>query len=338
MSGVWKPLWGFAWPLAGAAALFGATPAHAQQEAAAEALFDRGLAEMQARHFDVACPAFAESQRLDPRAGTLFTLAECERLWGKIASASAHYAEYLRLVDAMPATLRPKHGARAAIARKEKAAIEPSIPKLSLVLRGKTSSGVRVTRDGFELGAASLGTALPVDPGEHVLTTQMLGAPPIETRVTVAKGESKTVELDVQAAPAEPTLPPLSSTDLRSPEPPDHAHRVVPTWAWIAGIGGLAAIGGSIAFTVAHMNVRNAVAERCPDGTCDEPGLADAYRASWNRDLALSLTFGALGAAGVGLAAVGFVRTYGAPKATEAVTFVPWATKGAGGAVVLGHF
>ncbi|MDI1450289.1 hypothetical protein [Polyangium sp. 6x1] len=328
------------WPLCVAPVLLGARSAHAQQEAAAEALFDRGLAEMQARHFDMACPAFAESQRLDPRAGTLFTLAECERLWGKIASASTHYAEYLRLVQAMPAALRQKHDARAAIARKEKAAIEPAIPKLTLVLPGKTPVSVRVMRDGFELGAASLGTALPVDPGEHVLTTQMPGAPPVETRVTVSKGESKTVELDPQAkaGPTKPELPPLTTGPVGSPEPADHAYRLAPTWAWIAGIGGLAALGGSIAFSVAHANVRHTVATRCPDGTCDEPGLAAEYRQRWNRDLGLAVGFGVVSAIGIGLGAVGFVQTYRDAKTAAAMTLVPWAAKDAGGAFVVGHF
>ena len=346
MARVRKPFGASTWPslLAGAAALLGATLAstfaHAQQDAAAaEALFDKGLAEMQAGHFDAACPAFAESQRLDPRAGTLFTLAECERLSGKIASAFAHYAEYLRLFEGMPPALRQKHEERAALARKERASLEPTIPRLTLVLPKTAPPRVRVTRDGLELGAASLGTALPVDPGEHVLTTQVPDAPPVEQRVTVAKGEAKTVELDVRVAgapqsPEPPAIPP-TPPPIPTPEP---TGRDVPTWAWIAGIGGLAAIGGSVTFTVLHMNVRRAVADRCPDGTCDTPGLAQEYRASWDRDLGLAIGFGALGALGLGAAVTGIVGAGGKTKAPEAVTLVPWATKSAGGATLVGRF
>src|ERR1700724_1365517 len=41
----------------------------------AAALFDRGLADMQAHRYATACPELAESYRLDPHAGGLFTLA-----------------------------------------------------------------------------------------------------------------------------------------------------------------------------------------------------------------------------------------------------------------------
>src|SRR5438477_5379956 len=73
------------------------TRALAQDLAAAEALFNKGLADMQAGHYDTGCPSIAESYRLDPRPGTLFTLAECEAKGGKLATAVARYEDYLQL-------------------------------------------------------------------------------------------------------------------------------------------------------------------------------------------------------------------------------------------------
>jgi len=49
-----------------------------QDSAASEALFNKGVGDMEAGNYQSACPALAESNRLDPRAGTLFALAECE--------------------------------------------------------------------------------------------------------------------------------------------------------------------------------------------------------------------------------------------------------------------
>ena len=69
--------------------------AAAQDLAAAEALFSKGLADMEAGRYDAACPAIGESYRLDPRGGTLFTLAECEAKAGKIATAVARYDDAL---------------------------------------------------------------------------------------------------------------------------------------------------------------------------------------------------------------------------------------------------
>ena len=63
----------------------------------AEVLFEDGVRLMKAGQFDEACPKIAESQRLEPRPGTLFTLAECLANDGKIATALARYEEYLRV-------------------------------------------------------------------------------------------------------------------------------------------------------------------------------------------------------------------------------------------------
>src|SRR4051794_16280293 len=71
------------------------TAAAAQDIAAAEALFESGLADMQAGRYETGCKALAESQRIDPRGGTLFTLATCEARWGRIATAVTRFGDYL---------------------------------------------------------------------------------------------------------------------------------------------------------------------------------------------------------------------------------------------------
>ena len=50
-------------------ALAWSLPAAAQDIASAETLFNRGLAEMEAGHYEIGCKAIAESQRLDPAGG-----------------------------------------------------------------------------------------------------------------------------------------------------------------------------------------------------------------------------------------------------------------------------
>ena len=56
---------------------------------------------MLAGRYDTGCPELAESYRLDPAPGTLFTLAECERKGGNIATALARYDDYLQLFNRM---------------------------------------------------------------------------------------------------------------------------------------------------------------------------------------------------------------------------------------------
>jgi hypothetical protein len=67
-----------------------AAPAAAGDKETAKGLFDRGIDQMEAGHYDKACPDIAESYRLDPQPGTLFTLAECEVKRGRLATAVAH--------------------------------------------------------------------------------------------------------------------------------------------------------------------------------------------------------------------------------------------------------
>src|SRR5690606_15567731 len=84
------------------ACLLAERPAGAQDIAAAEALFDKGVADMKAGRHETGCKAIAESQRLDPRPGTLFTLATCEAAWGRIATAVSRYGDYLAVYARLP--------------------------------------------------------------------------------------------------------------------------------------------------------------------------------------------------------------------------------------------
>ena len=64
-----------------------ARSALAQDVAAADALFNKAIVDMDAGRYDAACPALTESHRLDPRSGTLFAVATCNAKAGKIATA-----------------------------------------------------------------------------------------------------------------------------------------------------------------------------------------------------------------------------------------------------------
>lgn len=179
-----------------------ASEAAAEDVAAAKALFSEGLELMQAGNFEKGCPALRESYRLDPRIGTLFTLAECEAKWGRIATAVAHYSNFLTQVAAMPQGQRIKQKEREKIAQDKKDELSPQVPELTLKLPADAPQGTVVKRNGVTLAAPSMGVALPVDPGEHVITTQAPGGEVTETKVTIEKGKQVTVDLVV--APPEP--------------------------------------------------------------------------------------------------------------------------------------
>src|SRR5207237_8111869 len=104
-----------------------------------------------------ACARFSESVRLDPAAGSFLNLADCEERAGKLASALAHFQaarDRLRSDDY-----------RVAFVGERIARLDPRVPRLTVVLREGATEGVTILRDETPLGAASLGVALPVDPG-----------------------------------------------------------------------------------------------------------------------------------------------------------------------------
>jgi hypothetical protein len=286
-------------------------PAAAQDVASAEALFNRGLEEMNAGHFDAGCPALGESYRLDPRPGTLFTLAECEAKRGRVATAVTRYGDYLALFARLPPDAQAKQKGREKIAAEKKAALSAEVPLLTLSLPKGAPPGTVVKRDAVVLGDASLGVALPVDPGEHVVTTQTPdGGPPTEQRITIAKREKKQITLEVKgvesAAPgapkASPTALPAESATLPSAPQPDAGGSGRRTGAFIAGGVGVAALAlGGITGGLA-IRKKATVDSHCEGALCDHEGklAGDAGK----RFATMSTIGFGLGIAGLGTAAV----------------------------------
>ncbi|APR80132.1 Hypothetical protein A7982_05479 [Minicystis rosea] len=198
-----------------------------QDLAAAEALFNKGLADMEAGRFDTACPAIGESYRLDPRGGTLFTLAECEAKAGKIATAVARYEDYLQFFSRLEPKKQKQQLGREKIAMEQKQALNQDVPLLTLVLPPNAPPDAHVLRDGVDLARPAMGIALPVDPGEHVIVVQIPGQPPTEQRITIAKREKKTlpIEIKIQVKKAEPPPPPEPPKVVEPIEPPPRAAR-----------------------------------------------------------------------------------------------------------------
>src|ERR1700685_1939228 len=79
--------------VAALAGIAGSTIAHADDSAAAQALFDQAKKAMAAHRYADACPKLEESLRLEEGVGTLLNLADCYEHEGKLASAWSKYIE-----------------------------------------------------------------------------------------------------------------------------------------------------------------------------------------------------------------------------------------------------
>lgn len=257
-----------------------------QERAAAEMLFQESKKLMNAGKVPDACRKLEESQKLDPRAGTLITLAVCHRKEGRIATAWVEFREALALAK--------KAGRldRVALAQKELNDIEPKLPRLAVsVPKASAVAGLVVRRDGEEIGAALWDTAVPIDPGEHSFEASAPGRKSWRSKAEIREGEEKRVTVPVLEV-----LPPPPA--VSSAPPPKPRPR---TAAWIAGSVGLAAIGVGTYFGVQAISKRGSSDEHCHGALCDPQGveLNDQARAYANVS---NVAFG-VGILGIGVAA-----------------------------------
>ena len=215
------------------------SPPTAENAARAQGLFDDGVADMLAGRYERGCALLSQSHRIDPKAGTLFTLAECYARAGKTASAVRHYALYLTLYELMTTEQSRAHSERAAVARAERNKLNREVPRLEIHWGGRAPAGAQVILDGAPLDAVRIGRALSVDPGQHVIEFSN-GSGSMSTRqVSIEPNQSLRVDL-----PAPDNGGALRETIADSPQESGSSQR---TWAYIVGgLGITGVIVGSV--------------------------------------------------------------------------------------------
>lgn len=242
--------------VAGVLALALALPATARaadprEQQLAQALFDEGRQLMEAKRYAEACPKLAESQRLDPGGGTLLNLAVCHEKEGKVASAQAE------LQDALSLALRDGRKDRQELARERLAAVEPKVPRVSVVVAPEADvDGLEVKLDGLVLRRAAWGVATPVDPGLHRVEATAPGLRAFRIDVPIDLAERKSVRVPALSAsgvaspPAVVTAEPASVAATPAPVEKVRANPLFYVAVGVAVVGGVvAAVTGELAFS-----------------------------------------------------------------------------------------
>ena len=226
----------------------------------AEALFQDGRDLLEKGQYTEACAKFAASQRVEPKLGTLLNLATCHEHEGQTATAWAEF------VEAAARAERAEDTERVAFAHEHAANLEKQLARI--VIASDAEAGAALTLDGTSLEPSALGTAVPVDPGAHVLAATATGKQPWRTTFTVVAGPSET-RLDI------PPLVPVPRLGLDTPLPAplsnEHASRKLPGWVAIA-IGAVGIGVGSYA-GIRALSLRPAAQRECPTDTCAQSGL-----------------------------------------------------------------
>ena len=117
--------------------------AGAQEQAAAEALFQDARQLMQDGKFAEACPKLVDSDKLDPAVGTLLYLGECYEKNGQTASA---WATFQAAAEAAHKAAQPE---RARVASDRASALFGKLSKITItVAAARRAPGLEVKRDG----------------------------------------------------------------------------------------------------------------------------------------------------------------------------------------------
>ncbi|WP_438004731.1 preprotein translocase subunit TatA [Sorangium sp. So ce321] len=296
----------------------------------AQALFEQGLAAAEAHDCPRAIPLFRKSQETYPARGTLYNLALCEREIGQVASAWRHLKELLPQLE--------PGDPRLPTAKQELTSLEPRLPRLVLELAQGAPAPAELLLDRAPLPQASVGSELPVDPGDHVLVVRWADGRQTETRVSLPESARKDVRIEpppAAAAPPPASVPPAA----QAPSPPPDAPSTPPssgrrTLAFAIGGVGAAALGVSLVTGGLALGTKGDLEEECPTPSrCSDDGMSLSSRGQ-----TLTTTSTVLGAVGlVGLGA-GVVLLLTAPAQGTSVALTPAILPGGGGALLRSRF
>jgi hypothetical protein len=232
--------------LAAAALLAVAAPAAAQEAgvdrtAAARALFDEGLALLDAERWEEAADRFQRALALRPSHQITYNLTTALVELGHLVRAS----ELLRQVSRDPtATPEVRQAAEA-----RRAQLLPRIASLTIV-PGEDLDRADFFLDERPLEPVLIGVAIPVDPGSHVVTGRHTGRVVVRRELVILEGENAELNLAPAATPRETS----GGADAGEPTPdggpdqrePPRRRGVARQW-WFWTIIGAVVVGGAVA-------------------------------------------------------------------------------------------
>jgi hypothetical protein len=260
---------------------------------------------MAAGSYDIACARFRDSDKLDPAVGTRFNLADCEEKRGRLATAWSLFRGVLSELA--------QDDDRKPIAEERVANLKPRLPIVTMVPPPDAAPGLRVRIDGVEIGEASFGVPLPMDPGPHDLS--LLPADGTERRTTfvLSEGEHSELPLLIDASQAS------SAPDAATSEAPADSSawwQKRRHWGLLAGGAGVAGVAVGAVAGIVTLSKKSTADDNCSESrrTCNQVGV-DANESGRTYGLVSGVGFG-IGV--VGLAAGAYLLLTGSSSETGA--------------------
>jgi hypothetical protein len=304
-------------------------PAHADDKAAAEALFVKAKQLDRAGDVAGACPLFEASYRADPQLGVLLNVANCHEVLGRTGVAWAEFRESAELAAR-------KSDPREEFARRRASALEPRLIRLHVDV--SAMPGLVVRRGATDI-TALVAQDVVVDPGSYTIEASAPGHRTWTTTVEVQReGSVETVsvpELEPADQPA-PIAPITVVVPHVVPAPVHTEASALRTWALVVGGVGIAVVGtglgvGAYAWSEWEGTRDPAVCDHA--NICSADGQAQIAAA---RSHARTSTY--LVAAGGATVAASIVMLWIAPRNAEHAVVTPTFDAHSAGISIAGGF
>lgn len=315
--------------------------------AAAEALYMSGRKLVNEGNWTEGCEKFVASMELNAAASTLINIAKCHEHEGKLTQAIIDYRRAIQLNQDTLGSDRKK--ALEQVAKDGIAALEPKIARVSLSMSAKPE-GLEIKRDGINLPLATIGEAIPLDPGAHTFEASAPGFLKEKRELSLKEGEVANLEITLKPEPKtqitdtklEPKDKPLPVPDKPKPIEPEPAQSGGALWPYVVGGAGLLAIGGGVYFRLDQAKAEQNLVDNCgKELVCDpnRPYRPDEDNARKNRDFYAFVGLTAVGAVGVVAAVIGIATAKPAKKQqTQSLVLSPALGRSASGLVLRGAF
>jgi hypothetical protein len=335
------------------AATVATTPARGQASentTIAESLFRDAQTRLAAGDVPAACDLFARSQRVEAALGTLLNLAACHERDGKTATAWTEFQ------NAIGWAVRTGDHAREQYARAHATSLDAKLHRVVIEVTEPTE-GMQVRLDQAPLPREALGTAIPLDPGEHSIEVAASGKAPWVRKINLgpAAGTDRIeVKFEPLTSPASepPAAPPPPAAAAPTPRTDPEAWQVPSTTAsddaranashptngkrvagYVVGGVGAVGVGAAVALGVAmagHTSDRDAL---CPPGSlCGNQQALDEDHAA-RLDQQWMFIAGGAGIAALATGVYLILTSHEAPHSVARTVHVD-ATASSGGAAV----
>jgi len=239
----------------------------------AEELFREGRAALKEQQYDLACEKLAESQWLEPAAGTLLNLAVCLEARGQRTEAWVAYRDALQLSRAAG------NAGGVRLAEERLASIAEKLCMLTIVLPEDRPAGMTIELDGAPLRSDQWATPIPLEAGAHVVDLSAPGRGSRSQTVHLEQlGSELVLRLPALVATTDAPAPKMSTPVARR-EPPaaNSTFRAALVVPGAIGVGGLLATLYFGARAASEWGTRDA---HCPDHRCDAVAVDASSRAA----------------------------------------------------------